>query len=173
MLTLPMLPLGRPLRLLRHDLGHFGALIGLRARGVRTSVNGVKRSQTDCTFAENEVTIMGDGQHRILVSGASVAGLTLACWLRRFGSEVTVVERSAGLRPGGQALDVRGPALEVARRMGVLEEFRKRSTQLRGLSMVDDSGAEIYRTTERTLTGGCWPSGVPGWAGWSRRSSST
>ncbi|MCU7725217.1 FAD-dependent monooxygenase [Actinoplanes sp. KI2] len=80
--------------------------------------------------------------------------MTAAYWLDRFGFEVTVVERSAGLRPGGQALDIRGPALEVARRMGVLDEFRKRTTELRGMSMVDDSGAEIYRTTERTLTGG-------------------
>jgi 2-polyprenyl-6-methoxyphenol hydroxylase-like FAD-dependent oxidoreductase len=91
---------------------------------------------------------------RILVSGASVAGLTVAHWLDRYGFEVTVVERSAGLRPGGQALDVRGPALEVARRMGVLAEFRERTTGLRGMSMVDDSGTEIHRTTERTLTGG-------------------
>ena len=97
---------------------------------------------------------MANQKSRILVAGASVAGLTVAYWLDRFGFEVTVVERSSGLRPGGQALDIRGPALEVARRMGVLEEFRKRTTQLRGMSMVDDSGAEIYRTTERTLTGG-------------------
>lgn len=97
---------------------------------------------------------MAGKKGRVLVSGASVAGLTAAYWLDRLGFEVTVVERSAGLRPGGQALDVRGPALEVARRMGVLADFRKRTTQLRGMSMVDDSGTEIYRTTERTLTGG-------------------
>ncbi|AGL21563.1 FAD-dependent monooxygenase [Actinoplanes sp. N902-109] len=97
---------------------------------------------------------MTDHKGRILVSGASVAGLTVAHWLARYGFEVTVVERSTGLRPGGQALDVRGPALEVARRMGVLALLRERTTALRGMSMVDDSGAEIYRTTERTLTGG-------------------
>ena len=97
---------------------------------------------------------MANRKSRILVSGASVAGLTAAYWLDRFGFAVTVVERSAGLRPGGQALDVRGPALEVARRTGVLDDFRTRTTRLRGMSMVDDSGAEIYRTTERTLTGG-------------------
>ena len=97
---------------------------------------------------------MTDDKVRILVSGASVAGLTVAYWLDRYGCEVTVVERSPGLRPGGQALDIRGPALEVARRMGVLEEFQKRTTELSGMSMVDDSGREVYRTTERTLTGG-------------------
>ncbi|AGZ43745.1 FAD-dependent monooxygenase [Actinoplanes friuliensis] len=98
--------------------------------------------------------IINENKGRILVSGASVAGLTAACWLDRFGFAVTVVERSAGLRPGGQALDIRGPALEVARRTGVLEDFRRRTTRLRGMSMVDDSGTEIHRSTERTLTGG-------------------
>jgi 2-polyprenyl-6-methoxyphenol hydroxylase-like FAD-dependent oxidoreductase len=97
---------------------------------------------------------MNKDDARILVSGASVAGLTAAHWLDRYGFDVTVVERAAGLRPGGQALDVRGPALDVARRMGVLDELQQRTTQLRGMSMVDDAGTETYRTTERTLTGG-------------------
>jgi 2-polyprenyl-6-methoxyphenol hydroxylase-like FAD-dependent oxidoreductase len=97
---------------------------------------------------------MNHSRSRILVSGASVAGLTVAYWLNRHGFEVTVVERAAGLRPGGQALDVRGPGLEVARRMGVLDELRGRTTRLRGMSMVDESGMETYRTEERTLTGG-------------------
>jgi 2-polyprenyl-6-methoxyphenol hydroxylase-like FAD-dependent oxidoreductase len=97
---------------------------------------------------------MNDVKGRVLVSGASVAGLTAAYWLDRYGFEVTVVERAPTLRPGGQALDVRGPALDVARRTGVLELFRERATQLRGMSMVDNSGTEIYSTTERTLTGG-------------------
>jgi 2-polyprenyl-6-methoxyphenol hydroxylase-like FAD-dependent oxidoreductase len=90
----------------------------------------------------------------VLVSGASVAGLTTAYWLARYGFEVTVVERAATLRPGGQALDVRGPALEVARRMGILEVLREHSTNLRGMSIVDGAGNEVFRTTERTLTGG-------------------
>ncbi|MBF4588292.1 FAD-dependent monooxygenase [Curtobacterium sp. VKM Ac-2887] len=93
-------------------------------------------------------------RQRVLVSGASVAGLTAAYWLAKYRFEVTVVESSDGLRPGGQALDVRGPALEVARRMGVLEDLRRHTTDLLGMSMVDESGTEVYRTTERTLTGG-------------------
>lgn len=60
----------------------------------------------------------------ILISGASVAGTTLAYWLSRHGFDVTVVERAAGLRAGGQAIEVRGPALEVADRMGILDELR-------------------------------------------------
>ncbi|WP_437690766.1 FAD-dependent monooxygenase [Sorangium sp. So ce176] len=91
---------------------------------------------------------------RVLVSGASVSGLTIACWLARHGFAVTVVERAPHLRPGGHALDVRGPALQVAERMGILATLRDRSTRLTGISVVDSAGQEIFRSTESTLTGG-------------------
>src|SRR5277367_4618427 len=91
---------------------------------------------------------------RVLVSGASVSGLSISYWLARYGFKVTVVERASQLRPGGQAVDVRGPALEVAERMGILTEVRKRSTKLTGMSIVDSAGKEIFRSTERTFTGG-------------------
>ncbi|MEU4898818.1 FAD-dependent monooxygenase [Streptomyces sp. NPDC044780] len=91
---------------------------------------------------------------RVLISGASIAGPALAYWLDRYGCQVTVVERAAGPRPGGQAIDVRGPALEVCERMGVLEEIRAHRTGLRGMSMVDDDGKELYSTTEHTASGG-------------------
>ncbi|WP_437678609.1 FAD-dependent monooxygenase [Sorangium sp. So ce131] len=91
---------------------------------------------------------------RVLVSGASISGLTIAYWLARHGFAVTVVERAPHLRPGGHALDVRGPALEVAERMGILAALRDRSTRLLGISVVDSAGQEIFRSTESTLTGG-------------------
>jgi 2-polyprenyl-6-methoxyphenol hydroxylase-like FAD-dependent oxidoreductase len=90
----------------------------------------------------------------VLISGASIGGTTLAYWLNRHGFNVTVVERAPGLRAGGQALDVRGPALEVAERMGVLGELRGRTTGMRGMSMVDGAGTELFSTTEQTFTGG-------------------
>lgn len=90
----------------------------------------------------------------ILVSGAGVAGLCTAYWLARYGHRVTVVEHAPALRPGGQALDVRGPALEVARRMGLLSPLQARATRLAGMSIVDGQGRELSRSTERTLTGG-------------------
>ncbi len=65
-----------------------------------------------------------------------------------------MVERAPHLRPGGQALDVRGPALEVARRMGILASLQERATRLTGMSVVDGQGRELSRSTERTLTGG-------------------
>ncbi|HET6634199.1 MAG TPA: FAD-dependent monooxygenase [Streptomyces sp.] len=92
---------------------------------------------------------------RVLISGASVAGPALAYWLDRYGFEVTVLERFPdGLRPGGQAVDVRGPALDVVARMGAAERLRALTTGLRGMNVLDKNGTEVSRSTERTLSGG-------------------
>lgn len=89
----------------------------------------------------------------VLISGASVAGLNTAFWLLKYGFKVTIVERSSHIRAGGQALDVRGPALEVAARMGILEDIRSNSTQLNGMLIIDAStGKELSRNTEHTVT---------------------
>ena len=90
----------------------------------------------------------------VLISGASVAGTTLAYWLAQHGFSVTVVERHRGLREGGQAIDVRGPALEVLDKMGLLAAAQDRKTNIRGSSMVDADGNEVSRDTEATPTGG-------------------
>lgn len=90
----------------------------------------------------------------VLVSGASVAGTAAAFWLGRHGHSVTAVERHRGPRPGGQAIDVRGPALTVLDRMGLLAAAEKRRTQIRGSSVVDRDGNELSRDTESTPTGG-------------------
>jgi 2-polyprenyl-6-methoxyphenol hydroxylase-like FAD-dependent oxidoreductase len=60
----------------------------------------------------------------VLVSGASVAGPALAYWLRRYGYEVTVVERTPELRKGlgGHAVDLFGPSVDVAEWMGILPQ---------------------------------------------------
>jgi 2-polyprenyl-6-methoxyphenol hydroxylase-like FAD-dependent oxidoreductase len=91
---------------------------------------------------------------KVLISGASIGGPALAYWLNRYGFEVTMVERAPFLRPGGQAVDVRGPALDVVDRMGILAELRGMNTGMRGMSMVDTTGREVFRSTEHTYTGG-------------------
>jgi 2-polyprenyl-6-methoxyphenol hydroxylase-like FAD-dependent oxidoreductase len=91
---------------------------------------------------------------RILVSGASVAGITTAYWLAHHGYSVTVVERHPELRPGGQAIDVRGPALHVLQRMSLRAAADHRRTRIRGSSVVDADGNELSQDTESTPTGG-------------------
>lgn len=84
---------------------------------------------------------------RVLISGAGIAGPALAFWLLKYGFQPTVVERSASPRDGGYAIDVRGAAIEVADRMGVLDELREAKTGMRGLSVVDAAGRSVADIT--------------------------
>ncbi|MGW6710529.1 FAD-dependent monooxygenase [Streptomyces sp. NPDC054956] len=90
----------------------------------------------------------------VLISGGGIAGPVLAHRLHRHGFAATVVERAPGPRPGGQAVDIRGVALEVVERMGLLERARGVRTRMRGMSVLDPDGKEIHRTTESTFSSG-------------------
>ncbi|MEV6628603.1 FAD-dependent monooxygenase [Amycolatopsis sp. NPDC051106] len=79
----------------------------------------------------------------ILISGASIAGPALAFWLHRHGFRATVVERAPSLREGGYKVDIRGVAVDVVRRMGLLEEVHAASTDMRGAAFVDKRGKEL------------------------------
>ncbi|MFI5615187.1 FAD-dependent monooxygenase [Amycolatopsis sp. NPDC051903] len=81
----------------------------------------------------------------VLISGAGVAGSTLAHWLARAGYRPTVVERAAGLRSSGSPVDVRGPAAEVARKMGISSRLRAAATGVTSLTFVNDRGKTVGR----------------------------
>jgi 2-polyprenyl-6-methoxyphenol hydroxylase-like FAD-dependent oxidoreductase len=85
------------------------------------------------------------GPRRALVSGGSIAGLSAAYWLARTGWDVTVLERSAEFRTGGQNVDVRGVAREVLDRMGCTEAVRAANTTETGTVIVDEHGDTIVR----------------------------
>jgi 2-polyprenyl-6-methoxyphenol hydroxylase-like FAD-dependent oxidoreductase len=80
-----------------------------------------------------------------------VTGPALEYWLSRGGYRVTLVERDADLRAGGQAVDVRGTALGVIKRMGLEAAVRDRRTQLRTLSAVRERGPRTYDVALRPL----------------------
>lgn len=75
----------------------------------------------------------------ILVTGASIAGPTLAYWLARQGMQVTVVERAPAFRDGGQTIDVRGAGRLVVQRMGLEERIRANTTHEQGIAFVDQA----------------------------------
>jgi 2-polyprenyl-6-methoxyphenol hydroxylase-like FAD-dependent oxidoreductase len=89
----------------------------------------------------------------VLISGGSVAGLALAYWLRHHGFNPTVVERAPAPRPGGYKIDIRGAALGVVERMGILDEIRRASTDMLGSSLVDGEGKRLA-TMDADLFGG-------------------
>lgn len=74
---------------------------------------------------------------RILISGASIAGPTLAYWLHRHGFQVTLVEKAPSLRLGGQSIDASGPARQIVRWMGIEPAIRAVSSNEVGIQWVD------------------------------------
>jgi 2-polyprenyl-6-methoxyphenol hydroxylase-like FAD-dependent oxidoreductase len=70
---------------------------------------------------------------KVLVSGASIAGLATAYWLHKLGYYVTVVELADGPRLSGAAVNIQGEALASARQMGIFAQLKAHRLQLERL----------------------------------------
>ncbi|KAI1078392.1 hypothetical protein F5B20DRAFT_547960 [Whalleya microplaca] len=77
---------------------------------------------------------------RVLISGAGIAGPTLAWFLARTGARVTVVEKSRSLLPHGQNVDLQGAALTVINKMGLMDQIRRFNTTEKGTQFIDPKG---------------------------------
>lgn len=82
---------------------------------------------------------------KVLITGASVAGVTAAWWLARQGITVDLVERAAAFREGGQNVDVRGAGRAVLRRMALEQSALDRGTGEYGTDLVDRDNRLIAR----------------------------
>jgi 2-polyprenyl-6-methoxyphenol hydroxylase-like FAD-dependent oxidoreductase len=90
----------------------------------------------------------------VLISGAGVAGPSLAYWLARYGFDVTIVERAPAMRQGGQAVDFRGAAhLFVLEQMGVLDEIRQAAVPGGSVSFVDERGIPLATMAAEMASG--------------------
>jgi 2-polyprenyl-6-methoxyphenol hydroxylase-like FAD-dependent oxidoreductase len=92
-----------------------------------------------------------------LISGAGIAGPTLAYWLGAAGFEPTLIERTPALRTGGYVIDFWGLGYDIAERMGLLGEINRIGYHMRELQIVDDRGKRITgfgTDVFRELTGG-------------------
>ena len=76
----------------------------------------------------------------VLIVGAGVAGTTLAYWLRRAGHRPTVLEQAPALREGGYLIDFWGAGFDVAERMGIVWELRRRGLRLKRADQVSRTG---------------------------------
>jgi len=84
----------------------------------------------------------------ILISGAGVAGSTLALTLARNPSfnpkpVITLIERDPKPRTTGQAIDIRGPGVDVIRKLGLEEKIKQRHTTEIGFGFVNRKGDTI------------------------------
>jgi 2-polyprenyl-6-methoxyphenol hydroxylase-like FAD-dependent oxidoreductase len=80
---------------------------------------------------------------KIAINGAGISGTTLAYWLRRFGHEPVLFEKSPRPRSGGYLVDFWGLGYEIAELMGVLPALHERAYLMERLSFVDEGGQEV------------------------------
>lgn len=91
----------------------------------------------------------------VLISGASIAGPTLAWWLCRHGFTPTVVEQTPALRAGlgGHAVDLFGPAVDVAEWMGILPKVLAARTQTERVTLEHPGRSPIEVDLGRLVAG--------------------
>jgi len=80
-------------------------------------------------------------QPTVLISGAGIAGPSLAFWLTKNGYRVIVVEIADGIRPGGQTVDLRGAGGDVVERMGLMPQMRAHALEQHGVAWVASDGS--------------------------------
>lgn len=96
----------------------------------------------------------GAKSRSVLITGASIAGPALGYWLDRYGFDVTVVERAEAIRSGGYPIDVRGPAVDVVERMGLLPQLRAAHIDTRKLRFVEPDKTLVATLIPESLVGG-------------------
>jgi 2-polyprenyl-6-methoxyphenol hydroxylase-like FAD-dependent oxidoreductase len=80
---------------------------------------------------------------KILISGAGIAGPTLAYWLRQYGFQPTIVEAAPKPRAGGYIVDFWGAGFDIAEKMGLLPEITRSGYRLRDLRVVNGDGKRV------------------------------
>lgn len=89
----------------------------------------------------------------VLISGAGIAGVSLAYWLSRRGFEPVLLERAPRFREGGYVIDLWGLGIEIAERMGLLPVLRERGYAIDHLRNVDATGRVRTELSGTTLRG--------------------
>lgn len=80
---------------------------------------------------------------KILISGAGIAGPTLAYWLAHHGFTPTLVEEAPGLRRGGHIIDFWGAGYDVAERMGIASNLKAQGYPARAVKLVGRGGQRV------------------------------
>lgn len=73
----------------------------------------------------------------ILISGAGIAGVTLAYWLKKHGFNPVIIESAPKLREGGYAIDFMGAGYDVAEKMGILPALEEAAIDISEITFVD------------------------------------
>lgn len=81
---------------------------------------------------------------KILVMGASIAGPAVCYWLKRFGFSPTLIEIHPTIRKGGFAIDIRGIAIDLIKKMGIYKSICDKRTKITLGRYVDAQGNVLH-----------------------------
>ncbi|MEO8276925.1 MAG: FAD-binding domain [Thermoanaerobaculia bacterium] len=79
----------------------------------------------------------------ILISGAGIAGPTLAWWLLQNGHRVTIVEKAPALRASGYIIDFWGKGYDLAERMGLMPQLEPVGYHVKEVRFVGGDGRRL------------------------------
>ncbi len=82
-------------------------------------------------------------KQKVLISGAGIAGLTLAYWMQKSGMDVTVVEKASHLREGGYMIDFWGLGFDVAEKMGIIDDLAKAHYTIPEFQFVNEKNERV------------------------------
>ncbi|SEA71774.1 MULTISPECIES: FAD-binding domain [unclassified Mycobacterium] len=77
---------------------------------------------------------------KIAISGAGIAGPTLAYWLSRSGHDPVLIETAPQLRTGGYLIDFWGVGYAIAERMGLADAIQRAGYGIDQVRLVDGRG---------------------------------
>ncbi|HEY0298953.1 MAG TPA: FAD-dependent monooxygenase [Arachidicoccus sp.] len=63
-------------------------------------------------------------EKKVLISGASFAGLSTAYWMNKLDYKVTVVEIANGLKMGGTPVNIENNTIDIVKSMGIFEQIK-------------------------------------------------
>ncbi|KAK5746910.1 hypothetical protein LTR17_000541 [Elasticomyces elasticus] len=83
---------------------------------------------------------------KILISGSGIAASVFASHilLAYPTAQLTIVERAPSLRLTGASVDIRGSAIDIVKRMGLLETIRSNTTREKGVHCVNADGSVAW-----------------------------
>lgn len=78
---------------------------------------------------------------KIVISGAGIAGVTLAYYLSQHGYDVEIIEKMKAFQSRhGYLLDFWGPGYEIAENMGIIESLKQKDCNIEELIYINEAG---------------------------------
>jgi 2-polyprenyl-6-methoxyphenol hydroxylase-like FAD-dependent oxidoreductase len=93
---------------------------------------------------EEGAVVVPAARTHVLISGAGIAGLTLACCLEAAGVDFILVEKASAVRSAGYMIDFFGSGYDAAERLGLLPSIAQIHRPVSRLAFLNREGREKF-----------------------------